>query len=329
MNFVVIVVAIYTSVVFVDTRSFFHDKYRKQKTSECEDWIKVNERCYKVYTEEKYFSSAENVCLREKAHLVSISNVVENNFISEITNGDEVWIGLKKQNSKFIWFDGYSTFRNWMFSRRMNKGICVKMISGGGWVDTSCYEMLPFVCKKDRTKYTDVKVTRYVVLLIVPAFLVGLMLAVIIPIFINTSSQMSHVDRELKSMDQLVTAVIESDYGSNQSEDNDANQTINDTSSCQVVFSISCDEESQDDIFNTVDVLGVNSSFGYMHCPYTAFENCDEDLSTSGHDFIGEIKTVIRNSKMKNAHQYIYDSDFGKSYKLQLVEDYVDITVIQ
>ncbi|XP_057289710.1 uncharacterized protein LOC130612422 [Hydractinia symbiolongicarpus] len=329
MHFVLILVAIHTSVVFVDARSFFHDKYRKQKTSECKGWIKGNERCYKVYTEEKYFSSAENICLREKAHLVSISNGVENNHISKITNGAEIWIGLKKENLKFVWFDGYSTFRNWMFSRPTNKGICVKMISGGGWVDTSCYEMLPFVCQKDRTKYTDVKVTQYVVLLIVPAFLVGLMLAVIIPIFLNTSSQISHVKREMKSMDQLVTAVIESNYGSNQSEENDENQTIDDTSSCQVVFSISCDEESQDDIFNTVDGLGVNSSFGYTHCPYTKFENCDGDLSASGDDFIDEIKTVIRNSKIKNTHQYIYDSDFEKSYKLQLVEDYVDITVMQ
>ncbi|XP_057289709.1 uncharacterized protein LOC130612421 [Hydractinia symbiolongicarpus] len=309
---------------------------------DCVGWIHTKENCYKMYKDEKYFLSAEDMCLRENAHLVSISNVVENNYISEIINGAEIWIGLRKENLKFVWFDGYSTFRNWMFSTPTNKGICVKMISGGSWVDTSCYEMLPFVCKKKIKYPVDTESMNLAVIIIAPSILVSIMLLIIIPMFINSYRREVMVMKKMHDI-EIINEVI--------ARRNEADRTLfayekaiirsNKGSPDCSIKTNGTSEDSNEIIYedNTQidDILNSYHNIFYIHDEESTTEFGPNSLSyreCNAHgmtrDFNGtegEIKTVVRNGMIKNAHQYIYDYP-ERSYKAEVVEDYVQISIL-
>lgn len=323
--------------------SVIHTKHRTDKKHNCVGWLHIKGNCYKIYTDEKYFSSAENICLREKAHVVSISNVVENNHISEITNGAEIWIGLKKQKSKFTWLDGYSNFRNWVFLRPMNRGICVKMISGGCWVDTSCFEMLPFVCKKKIKYPVDTESMHLAVIIIAPSILLSIMLLIIIPMFINSYRREAIVMKKMHDIEIIneviarrneadstlfadEKAIIQSNKGSP-----DCSIKTNGTSedSNEIIYE---DNKQIDDILNSYhNIFYIHDEESSTRLGMNSLSDRECNAHGMTRDFDeteGEIKTVVRNGMIKNAHQYIYDSDLERSYKTEVLEDYVQISIV-
>ncbi|XP_057289770.1 uncharacterized protein LOC130612469 isoform X1 [Hydractinia symbiolongicarpus] len=323
--------------------SVIHTKHRTDKRHNCVGWVHIKENCYKVYTDEKYFSSAENICLREKAHLVSISNIVENNHISEITNGAEVWIGLKKQKSKFIWLDGYSKFRNWMFFTSINKGICVKMISGGGWVDTSCYEMLPFVCKKKIKYPVDTESMHLAVIIIAPSILLSIMLLIIIPMFINSYRREVMVMKKMHDIEIINEVIARRNEADSTlfADDKAIIQSNKGSPDCSIKTNGTSEDSNEivdEDNKQIDDILNSYHNIFYIHDEESSTKfrtNLLSDRECNAHgttrDFDeteGEIKTVIRNGMIKNAHQYIYDSDLERSYKAEIVEDYIQISVL-
>ena len=63
------------------------------------------------------WSQADSICNSLGGHLVTISDVAENNFINNFSNGMGIWLGLTDENNEgiFQWSNGDSlTFTNWL-----------------------------------------------------------------------------------------------------------------------------------------------------------------------------------------------------------------------
>ncbi|KHJ97720.1 lectin C-type domain protein, partial [Oesophagostomum dentatum] len=68
------------------------------------------------------YDSAEADCVSLGAHLTSIHNGFENNFVASLTEvgkslstNQMTWIGLRFQQNKWSWMDGSDTsYMNWM-----------------------------------------------------------------------------------------------------------------------------------------------------------------------------------------------------------------------
>ena len=58
--------------------------------------------CYKVVTEEKTFQEAEEHCRQfgENVHLVSIDDIIEEDFTIVFSHPENIWIGLSKTDVK-------------------------------------------------------------------------------------------------------------------------------------------------------------------------------------------------------------------------------------
>lgn len=55
--------------------------------------------CYGYYEQPKSFEDAAALCERNYGHLVSISDVEENAFVTRLTNGERAWIGGLRNTS--------------------------------------------------------------------------------------------------------------------------------------------------------------------------------------------------------------------------------------
>ena len=121
-------------------------------------WQEWNQACYKLTKDFKPFSNASFICRQSGAELVSIASLQENEFVHNISEGEDVFIGLRaaKANDSFVWLDG-STFdyTRWEDGEPNEPnggcvvdGCCVILVEPTGrWNDTPCEMWLPFVCK--------------------------------------------------------------------------------------------------------------------------------------------------------------------------------------
>uniref|UniRef100_A0A3P9BJG9 C-type lectin domain-containing protein n=1 Tax=Maylandia zebra TaxID=106582 RepID=A0A3P9BJG9_9CICH len=124
-------------------------------------WWSFNGRCYKYVATPKSWSDAEFYCLSQGAHLVSIHNMEEENFVrSLIRNFDPAqrasWIGLSDvhREGRWMWSDGSVVgFVNWNTGEPNNLGKnehCVQNNFGPvkKWNDEPCSRGYPSVCVK-------------------------------------------------------------------------------------------------------------------------------------------------------------------------------------
>ena len=118
-------------------------------------WQEWNQACYKLTKDFKPFSNASSICRQSGAELVSIASLQENEFVYNVSEGEDVFIGLRaaKSNDSFVWSDG-STFdyRRWENGEPNGDcgvdGCCVILVEPAGrWNDTPCEMWQPFVCK--------------------------------------------------------------------------------------------------------------------------------------------------------------------------------------
>ncbi|EYB95183.1 hypothetical protein Y032_0163g3507 [Ancylostoma ceylanicum] len=162
----------------------FLKRIRNDSDPRCDsDWtyFDLTNSCYYVGSENN-FDSAEADCISLGAHLTSIHNGFENNFVS--CNGSQVkcmceldllsaltevgqkqntnemtWIGLRYQQNKWTWTDGSDTaYMNWMKGRPekdASKYPCVQILQDDykgaktQWNDVNCgIRMRKYVCKK-------------------------------------------------------------------------------------------------------------------------------------------------------------------------------------
>ena len=126
-----------------------------------EGWTHFNSNCYKLFEEHLAFEDAEAQCQKHGAHLASIHNQMENNFVTRYVKS-EIWIGGsdKIQEGSWTWTDG-STWGDYSYWARNepnnNHGIddCLKMSVWRkgyvkNWWDMFCTDRVPFVCKKNQ-----------------------------------------------------------------------------------------------------------------------------------------------------------------------------------
>jgi parallel beta-helix repeat protein len=75
-----------------------------------------NNHQYKLIKEEKTWSEAKAYCEARGGHLVTISNIEENNFVSNIAGSNIIWIGLTDEETEndWEWITGENYgFENW------------------------------------------------------------------------------------------------------------------------------------------------------------------------------------------------------------------------
>ena len=96
--------------------------------AQCEsfEWIKYNEHCYRLFTDELSFSNAEAYCQSKGGHLMSIQDTNEEQeaLVGLSTEDKFMWIGLRQddvgQDSGQYWTDGspvgYLNFKGFLLA---------------------------------------------------------------------------------------------------------------------------------------------------------------------------------------------------------------------
>ncbi|XP_022074996.1 galactose-specific lectin nattectin-like [Acanthochromis polyacanthus] len=121
-------------------------------------WYNFNGRCYKYFSSPMTWADAEFHCVSQRAHLVSIHSLKEQNFVNSlIRNFDPkerpTWIGLTDiyKEGRWIWSDGSRVdFFFWNRGEPNGSGNenCgqTNWESSRRWNDYRCSNLLPFVC---------------------------------------------------------------------------------------------------------------------------------------------------------------------------------------
>ncbi|PFX30431.1 Macrophage mannose receptor 1 [Stylophora pistillata] len=125
-------------------------------------WKDFGQYCYQFNLDKKTWASAQISCVNQQAELVSIHSPVEQAHISLETGPHGVdspaWIGLHDQivESEFQWSDGsavqFTYWDGWQPDNWRDSEDCanVRNINDGRWNDQSCYNSLPYICKKPK-----------------------------------------------------------------------------------------------------------------------------------------------------------------------------------
>merc|ERR1712098_30081 len=131
------------------------------------DWTAHQSKCYKLFEETLSWEDAESYCQAEGAHLASVLNQEENNFIAGLAS-EKMWLGGtdKVNEGTFVWTDGSSfSFTSWSPDNPDNAGnqdgvtsgadnqncLTTNYLEPGLWDDLWCTNQdnpTKFVCKK-------------------------------------------------------------------------------------------------------------------------------------------------------------------------------------
>ncbi|XP_023653723.2 neurocan core protein-like isoform X2 [Paramormyrops kingsleyae] len=126
-------------------------------TESCElGWRKFHGHCYRFFPHRHTWENAEKDCRDHSAHLASVRNAAEQDFLSGLSH-ENTWIGLNDRTVEedFQWTDSMELeFENWRENQPDNFFAggedCVVMVAheNGKWNDVPCNYNLPYVCKK-------------------------------------------------------------------------------------------------------------------------------------------------------------------------------------
>uniref|UniRef100_A0A914QVQ3 C-type lectin domain-containing protein n=1 Tax=Panagrolaimus davidi TaxID=227884 RepID=A0A914QVQ3_9BILA len=112
-----------------------------------------NTICYKVYSDASNWFAAEQTCLKENGHLVSVHNSDVNSFLLgvlpfKVPGAVDFWIG-GSSDTTWKWSDGTPfDFKNWAPGNPLSdSGLCTsEKVRSGYWYSTKCDETKPFIC---------------------------------------------------------------------------------------------------------------------------------------------------------------------------------------
>ncbi|XP_075780138.1 C-type lectin-like [Pelodiscus sinensis] len=133
------------------------------KATACRNgWFRYRNHCYRFFSEKLTWSAAEVKCQNHHpgAHLASILSDAERDvvdqYLSESTSTELVWIGLHDPNKDktWVWTDGsVYRYKAWNIGEPNNaKGreYCVELLVTTGyknWNDDPCEMKIPYLCK--------------------------------------------------------------------------------------------------------------------------------------------------------------------------------------
>nr|XP_057924844.1 C-type mannose receptor 2-like [Doryrhamphus excisus] len=118
-------------------------------------------RQYHYAKETVNWQEAQSICRDLHSDLATITSSEEAKRLVEGSHntigglGGKTWIGLRDDLNKWTWSNpkdgnlGSNVYNNWNKEQPDNSNgnqLCVKMEADGGWDDTSCARLLPFVC---------------------------------------------------------------------------------------------------------------------------------------------------------------------------------------
>ena len=109
--------------------------------------------CFGVFSKEGSFAEAITECCKEGAHLATITNAEDDNFVrSLMQSGEGYWIGLNdlKEEGTFRWQDdSILTYHNWKSgdpNGTTTENCVLKTAYQGTWIDRRCNLDRRFVC---------------------------------------------------------------------------------------------------------------------------------------------------------------------------------------
>ncbi|XP_016075153.1 PREDICTED: C-type lectin domain family 17, member A [Miniopterus natalensis] len=119
-----------------------------------EGWLPFEGKCYYFSTNTKSWDEARKFCQENYSHLVIISSIAEQNFVSKAHRSPRVhWLGLsdREHEGKWKWLDGSPvTLSFWEPEEpnNVNDEDCVSMNKGGTWNDLSCNKATYWICER-------------------------------------------------------------------------------------------------------------------------------------------------------------------------------------
>merc|ERR1712038_1714041 len=150
------------SLVFLCFLSHLELKRIKTKVEETKPdcssgWSAFNGNCYKHFSEKKTWEDAEDECVKEKAHLVSIHSAEEHQFVAG-QGGGLLWLGGRRDSENredWVWSDrapwGYTNWAEGEPNNHLGRNEDCALIYpdfGKKWNDFPCSSETTFVCKK-------------------------------------------------------------------------------------------------------------------------------------------------------------------------------------
>uniref|UniRef100_A0A1I7TNR9 C-type lectin domain-containing protein n=1 Tax=Caenorhabditis tropicalis TaxID=1561998 RepID=A0A1I7TNR9_9PELO len=120
-------------------------------------------RCYQYYTAAVDFRSAESICQSSNGHLLSVHNLIDNNYFAQQSKNNTlngfVWLGAQASShdladpNSWKWTDQSSfDFQNYQTGQPADLASTACMMfsaSSGKWFTASCSNPNPFICSYD------------------------------------------------------------------------------------------------------------------------------------------------------------------------------------
>ncbi|XGW31409.1 hypothetical protein V3C99_009963 [Haemonchus contortus] len=109
-------------------------------------------RCYLFVSEPQPFGLAEDACVSNKGHIVSVTNGFENAMLAESAVAQNIkspyFVGMNKLQGNWSNSDGSSsTYMNWSPGQPTAGATCaVAKAPDGSWTSVSCSNPSPFIC---------------------------------------------------------------------------------------------------------------------------------------------------------------------------------------
>ncbi|KAM6471412.1 hepatic lectin-like [Liasis olivaceus] len=119
-------------------------------------WEYFNEKCYYFSLKKGTWRWANDQCRDNRAQLVVINNMAEQNFLQTRARNERHWIGLTDIDveGEWKWVDGSNYrngFRYWKRGEPNNDGMnedCAHLWGNGEWNDVYCTYLCYYICEK-------------------------------------------------------------------------------------------------------------------------------------------------------------------------------------
>ncbi|XP_072544232.1 macrophage mannose receptor 1-like [Salminus brasiliensis] len=125
------------------------------------DWVKFQDKCYKVHLEEKTWMDARSFCMQLGGNLASVTNSLQQAVLllqMADDNFSDLWLGLNNlADSRFKWTDGSPVaFTDWSTEDSgyyAMESLCATMggrqrVHPGKWVNKDCNETSGYICSR-------------------------------------------------------------------------------------------------------------------------------------------------------------------------------------
>lgn len=118
-------------------------------------WLLFEGKCYYFSPSTKSWDEARKFCQENYSHLVIISNIEEQDFVSKAHRSPRVyWLGLTDRDHEGVWkwLDGSPLTLSFWDPKEPNNMFgedCASMNKGGTWNDLSCNTITYWICERE------------------------------------------------------------------------------------------------------------------------------------------------------------------------------------